>query len=327
MLTPDAMKTTLDLDLDKLRGQAFDRLDWGEPALRRYHAALAKLDAEAIQPLHRLYQWLLVPTTLWPFDVQSVLMDCLAVLKSGKTLDSRQQLLLDLLPEAPDEKVCTTVIEHEHHVHKGQYEHLVNTHAKFAQNEIAMESDPDLQKQWDRIKKAFPTEKYCDHKGVIRRTMTVERNLHPSHPVELEKPESTFQAVFDAFCLRWNLFGMQHDHPLLLKLAVNLTPYGTMIHIPAYWSFDQKRDLCWGAIAKLHRGRVAGRQGEALAGSLSDGLRDAKKLVKLDKQALEIGLKGHKRHAFLCKGLGWNEETSAKRITRLRSKFKKQMAA
>ena len=321
------MKTTLDLDLDKLRGQAFDRLDWGEPALRRYHAALPKLDAGTVLPLQRLYQWVLVPTTLWPFDVQSVLLDCLTVLESGKLLDSRLRLLLDILPEAPDDKVCATVIEHEHNVHRGQYEHLVKTQAKFAQNEIAMGSDPDLQKQWGRIKESFLTSKYSDHKGVIRRTMTVERNLHPAHAVDLQKPESAFQAVFDAFCLRWNLFGMQHDKPLLLKLTVNLTPYGMMIHIPAYWSFDPKRDLCWGAIAKLHRGRVAGRQGEAMAEGLSAGLRRAKKLVKLDKQALELGLKGFEKHAFLCKGLGWEPETSAKQITRLRTKFKKQMSS
>ena len=38
---------------------------------------------------------------------------------------------------------------------------------------------------------------------------------------------------------------MQNDDPLPLKLAVNLTPYGTLIHIPAYWSFDPKRDMVY----------------------------------------------------------------------------------
>ena len=95
-----------------------------------------------------------------------------------------------------------------------------------------------------------------DYKGVIRRTMSVERNLRPSFSVNLRRREDAFHAAFDAFCLRWNLFGMRHDEPLPLKLTVDLTPYGTMIHIPAYWSFDPKRDIRWDAIAKLHRTRV-----------------------------------------------------------------------
>jgi hypothetical protein len=72
------------------------------------------------------------------------------------------------------------------------------------------------------------------HKGVIRRTMGAERNLRPSFSVNPRRRDDVFQAAFDAFCLHWNLYGMQNDEPLLLKLAVNITPYGTLIHIPAY---------------------------------------------------------------------------------------------
>jgi hypothetical protein len=95
--------------------------------------------------------------------------------------------------------------------------------------------------------------------------MSAERNLRPSFSVNLRLTEDVFRAAFDAFCLRWNLYGMQNDDPLLLKLAVNITPYGTMIHIPAYWSFEPKQDIRWDAIACLHRARVPGRQGSAFA--------------------------------------------------------------
>jgi len=115
---------------------------------------------------------------------------------------------------------------------------------------------------------------------------------------------------------------MQHDEPLLLKLAVNLTPYGTMIHIPAYWSFDPKRDIRWDAIASLHRVRVAGRQGSALAEGLVERMQAAEKLRQLDRDALRLGLKGEKKHEFLCAGLGWVPATSPKRISRLRAEFK-----
>ncbi len=316
------MSEALDRDLAKLKARAFDRANWAADALRRYHAATAKPGPPALQPLRALYNWMFVPTTLWPFNVQDVLEACLAALEKGKRLPPRHRLLLELLPDPPDETVCAAVADHEHSVQKGDYENQVNTQAKYAQNELAIKTDPELHRQWARIKTTFSVRDYRDHKGVIRRTMTAERNLRPCFSVNLRRPEDVFHAAFDAFCLRWNLYGMQHDDPLPLKLAVNLTPYGTLIHIPAYWSFDPKRDIRWEAIAKLHRTRVPGRQGSALAEGLAERMRAAEKLGRLDREVHRRGLKGEKKHDFLCAGLGWDSRTSPKRISRLRTEFK-----
>ena len=245
------MTKTLDLDLKKLKARAFDRAEWADRVLRRYHSAIQNLNAAAVHPLRVLYRWMFVPPTLWPFNVQDVLEDCLATLEKGKHLNSRHCLIIEMLPEPPDETICAAVADHERYVQKGTYENLVKTQAKYAQNELAIRTDPRLRCQWARIKAAFNVQGYCDHKGVIRRTMTVERNLRPSFSVNVRRREDVFHAAFDAFCLRWNLYGMQHDEPLPLKLAVNLTPYGTMIHIPAYWSFDPKRDIRW-EIGRAH---------------------------------------------------------------------------
>lgn len=316
------MSTALDNDLKKLQAQAFDRIDWAEAVVRRYHAATGKLGATALLPLRRLYEWMFVPTTLWPFNVQDVLEDCLTILEKRKRLNAPQRLIIDLLPEPPDEAVCAAVAGHEFHVQKGTYENLVKTQAKYQQNELAIQSDPQLRRQWASLKAAFDVKTYADYKGVIRRTMTAERNLRPDFSVNMKRPHAVFQAAFDAFCLRWNLYGMQHDEPLLLKLAVNLTPYGTMIHIPAYWSFDPKRDIRWEAIAKLHRTRVPGRQGSALAEGVAERMQNAEKLRRLDREALRLKLKGEKKHGFLCAGLGWDSRTSPKRLSRLRAEFK-----
>ncbi len=269
------MTKALALDLEKLQTRAFDRAEWAEDVLRRYHAAAAKLDASRLLPLRGLYDWMFVPPTLWPFNIQDVLEDCLTALEKGKRLNSRHRLIIDLLPEPPDETICAAVADHEFHIQKGSYENLVKTQAKYAQNELAIKNDPELRRQWAGIKAAFDVHAFQDHKGVIRRSMSVERNLRPTFAVNLRRRDEAFQAAFDAFCLRWNLYGMQHDEPLLLKLAVNLTPYGTMIHIPAYWSFDPKRDIRWDAIAKLHRARVPGRQGAALAEGVAKRIREA----------------------------------------------------
>ncbi|MGO8696121.1 MAG: hypothetical protein ACLQVY_00145 [Limisphaerales bacterium] len=317
------MTKALDLDLKKLKARAFDRAEWAEGVLRRYHAAAPNLDSVVAQQLQALYDWMFVPPTLWPFNVQDVLEDCVAVLEKGKGLNSRHLLLIDLLPAPPDDTVCNAVAGHEHHVQKGAYENLVKTQAKYSQNELAIKTDPKLRRQWSRIKNAFDLQAYRDHKRVIRRTMSAERNLRPSFSVNLRRREDVFRAAFDAFCLRWNLYGMQNDDPLLLKLAVNITPYGTMIHIPAYWSFDPKRDIHWDAIARLHRARVPGRQGSALAEGLADRMKAAEKLSQLDRDALRLGLRGEKKHAFLCNGLGWDVRTSPKRLSRLRSEFRR----
>ena len=95
-----------------------------------------------------------------------------------------------------------------------------------------------------------------------------------------------------------------------------------MIHLPAYWSFDPKRDIRCDAIAKLHRARVPGRQGAALAEGVARRMKEAEKLRQLDLEVQHLGLKGEKKHEFLCAGLGWDRRTSAKRLSRLRAEFK-----
>ena len=321
------MATALELDLKKLQAQAFHRAEWAEEAVERYHHLLPQLNAAVVQELQRLYDWMFVPYSLWPFNVQDVFENCLTVLEKGKHLNSRHQLLIDMLPEPPDEKICAAVADHELHVHTGTYENLIKTQAKYSQNEIPVQTDPELRRQWAKIKAEFDVKAFCDHKGLIRRTMNVERNLRTFFSVKMSSKKEVFQAAFDAFCLRWNLFGMKNDEPLLLKLSVNLTPYGTMIHIPAYWSFDPKRDIRWDEIANLHRVRVLGRQGIALAEGLAQQVKDAEKLRQLDKEALQLGLKGEKKHEYLCAGLRWVPGTSPKRISRLRAKFKNKRLA
>ena len=166
------MTPALDRDLKKLTGRAFYRAEWAEEVLRCYHAASMNLNAGTVEQLRGLYNWMFVPPTLWPLNIQDVLADCLATLEKGKRLSSRQRLLIDLLPEPPSENICAAVAEHELHVQKGIYENLVKTQAKYSQNELAIRADPELRRQWTRIKMTFNVRAYCDHKGVIRRTMT-----------------------------------------------------------------------------------------------------------------------------------------------------------
>lgn len=108
-----------------------------------------------------------------------------------------------------------------------------------------------------------------------------------------------------------------------MKLSVNLTPYGTMIFIPVYWSFDAKRDVRWDAVMKLHRARALKKQGEGLANGIDQRRALAVKLQVLDAEVKRMKLKGATAHAFLCKGLGLVEGTDPKRLARLRREFGK----
>jgi len=321
LATLAVMPSTLKQDLEKLDALAYHRREYSQADLRRYHALGRKKAVPA--ELDILHRWMLVPLTLWPLNIHDIFCSCLDSVEAGKALDSDTIFLLQSLPEPPPEKVCRIVAEHEHLVQKGSYESLINTQAKFDSIEREAIRDPELVGAWKAIKKRWDVTKFADRKGVIRRSLTTERNFRQAFSVDWKDPQHRFQAAFDAFCARWDLYGMQGDKPLTMKLSVNLTPHGTMIFIPAYWSFDAKRDVCWAAVKKLHGARALKKQGEGLAEGLEQRRADAAKLRKLDAEAKRLKLKGDACHAFLCKGLGLVEATDPKRLARLRKEFGK----
>ena len=313
--------TTLKQDLEKLDSLAYHRREYSQADLRRYHALGRKKEGEVPAELAILHRWMLVPLTLWPLNIHDIFCSCLDSVEAGRPLDSDMIFLLQSLPEPPSEKVCEIVAEHEHLVQKGSYESLIKTQTKFDSIEREAIRDPELVRAWKAIKKRWDVTNFADRKGVIRRSLTAERNFRQPFSVDWKDPGHRFQAAFDAFCARWDLYGMQGDKPLTMKLSVNLTPHGTMIFIPAYWSFDAKRDVSWAAVKKLHGARALKKQGEALTEGLEQRRADAAKLRKLDAEAKRLKLKGDDAHAFLCKGLGLVEATDPKRLARLRREF------
>ena len=135
-------------------------------------------------------------------------------------------------------------------------------------------------------------------------------------PFRWTKTADRFYAVFDVFCQRWNLYGMRGDHPLLLKLTVNLTPFGTMVFIPAYWSFDPKRDLNWRAITALHKARGVPKQGPKLGANRAAARRQRARAIKLAKEADQLKLKGERRRVWMLKQLNWDARTDERQLRR-----------
>jgi hypothetical protein len=205
---------------------------------------------------------MLAPFTLWPVDFVGFGKHLLDLVEGSKALDADTELLLSFITDAPSPREHAAIAAHEHNVQTGNYESLITAQPKFIHAEQMLFENPDFQADWRRFKARFDVDKYRDKKGIIRRRLAQERSFHPEGwEFRWKTRADRFRIAFDAFCHRWVLYGMEGELPLLQKLSVNMTPFGTMIFIPRYWSFDRLRDMKWAAVIKLHRSRafVAGR--------------------------------------------------------------------
>jgi hypothetical protein len=107
------------------------------------------------------------------------------------------------------------------------------------------------------------------------------------------------------------------DQPLLLKLTANLTPFGTMIFIPAYWSFDPKRDVNWRAITALHKARGVAKQGAKLSANQLAARDESINARRLWKEAAALKLKGDARISWGLKELNRDLRTDERQLRRI----------
>jgi hypothetical protein len=305
--------------LKRLAALAYHRLENSEDLVRRFHR-LRKTGRADSNHFQKLYDWLFVPITLWTLDIEGLLRAVLDRVTSGRRLDKRMMLLIDLLPSPPSNRTQRAVSEHEHSVQHGNYEPLIRARHKYDHVESQLANNPTLQAQWNAIKANFDVTKFADRKGIIRRRLIAERSMREHWPFRRTKTADRFYAVFDVFCQRWNLYGMRGDQPLLLKLTVNLTPFGTMIFIPAYWSFDPKRDLNWRAITALHKARGVRKQGPKLSANQLAARRQAIRAREFWKEASTRKLKGEARISWMLKQLGWDARTDERQLRRILAK-------
>lgn len=268
--------------------------------------------------LEKLYGWMFVPLSLWPGDVRGLGVHVARCIELGRELDSAARLNCRLVPEAPPDTVCDPVSAHEHAVKLGNYEGLIKAQHKFDLMEKELAKNPELKADWGAIKAEFKVDGYRNPAGIIRRRLAQERNFRPRDwKFAWETEAQRFQNVFDAFCHKWDLWAIEGDRPLLMKLTVNLTQYGTIIMVPRYWSFDPRRDLNWKAITRLHRTRSAQKQGPKLSSNQAERRQDAKRAREFWAQATEAGLRGERRNQWVAGRLGWDPRTDDSRLKRL----------
>ena len=316
------MTLNLKRDLENLSRLAFRRAEKGHQLVQEFCSLNKRAQKHPdYRSLQEFYPWLLVPLTLWPIDLNGLGHHLLKLVKAGLRFDAKTKLLLAQLGSPPPASTQTVVAQQEHQVQVGNYEPLIKQQHKFDAMEKELGQNPDFNASWNAIKGRFDVTRYQNHKKLIRRRMVQERNFRSDWEFRWHRNAHQFQVVFDAFCHRWNLYGMESDKPLLLKLTVNLTPYGTMIVVPSYWSFDAKRDLKWKAIKALHRARCVSRQGPKLDAIKQARREDSKRVKSLWQKSKTLGLKGDARMRWVLEQRGWHpgsDESKVKRLLRLK---------
>jgi hypothetical protein len=310
---------SLESDLTRLRKLAYHRLENSRDLVRRFYRFRRRNHPDFYR-IQRLYDWLFVPITLWPFNIEGLFRETLDRASSGERLDKTMVLVFDLLPSLPSEGTRRAVCEHERAVQHGNYEPLIRARYKYDQVEQELARDEQFRRHWNTIKVQFHVTKYADHKGIIRRALVAERSMRDDWEFNWRRTDDRFYVVFSAFCQRWNLYGMQRDRPLLLKLTANLTPFGTMLFIPAYWSFDPKRDLNWRAITALHKARGVPKQGPKLSANQLAARLEAAHARRLSKEADAQKLKGQARLSWMLNRLKRDSRTDERQVRRILEK-------
>ena len=234
------------------------------------------------------------------------------------------ELLIDSASGQPDTGLNNArvadpefIILCEHERREGLPEGAWKAPFKYTEFQERLRDNAGFKKDWQAIKAGFDIKKLCDRDNIIRRTKLEEGSWRQPISSDLSRADQNFQVVFDFFCWKWFLYGMKGDEPLVQKLAYSMNPYGTMIFIPGYWSFDPKRDLNWDKILRLHRARGIGRQGPKLGAGRQHKSAQLKKILAAEATAKRMKLKGQSRYSFLKEKSGLTQQTDDAQVRRM----------
>ena len=208
--------------------------------------------------------------------------------------------------------------------HEGRYDLYLKAQEKYEEYVYYLEESPQFTEEWEAIKAVFPN--CCAGRGIIRRSVIPERNWVQGPGAEFETEPLRFQAIFDFFCWKYFLWGMENDKPLLLKTSVVVTPHGTQIFIPGYISFDPRRDLNFPAINRLHKARGVSRQGPGFSIGRKYLADLKRRVVAADEEARSKGLKGTVRYTYICDKTGHKDYGDFRRLRTLLAAGKAEAA-
>ena len=200
-------------------------------------------------------------------------------------------------------------------LHSGELEVYLNAREKYDEFALALKASKGFAADWACVKPHIP--KYRATEPILHRTLIPERNWRLDGGGRFCEANERFQALFDLFCWKYYLWGMQEDEPLLMKASVTFTPFGTQIFIPGYLSFDAKRDLNFKVISRLHRARGVIRQGQRVSSGRSESLKKSAEAKQWDLIARKQGLRGDARYEFILSKLSLLDSGDYRQLRRL----------
>lgn len=294
------MSPDLEADFAQLAAHPFTAPRNAHDVMRAIHEALGLPSvADHHQRLDKLRRWLLAPYSLWPIDIKALATEFTGELCKGVAPSPLALATVDTLTLPPHAKVVEAVFEFERKVIDGDYGPQTRTAPKLDERAHEVARSVALAEEWERLKPTLTLTP--SSKGILRRSQVQERNFRSHFNREDLNDQQRSQMAFDAFCHKWDLYGMEGDKPLVLKLTGTVTPFGTLVMIPGYLSFDPRRDAAWTEILRIHKLQAKYlRQGE----KLSTGRTERRQQAEAARQAQVIGrasgLKGRRLQEFIC---------------------------
>lgn len=239
-----------------------------------------------------LTQMVLQGTSTFPLHSAKLATELMNCLKTNLTGVARFEILADLITNVEgrflrgfnaDElsrKQLDLLIKSEHQRRAGSFENFYKAKEKYDGYKLRVMENEGFLKDRSILKRKFP-KVFKSGRRVVR---SGQGEKCGSDRPQTPGLDSVFQEAFDFFCWKWFLDGIEGDEPIVTKLSFDVTPFGTSLFIPGYWSFDPSRDIKWEQLKEVHESRgVVKRQGSAF----EPNRRDLQKKEKLVLEAVE----------------------------------------
>ncbi|MFN7140774.1 MAG: hypothetical protein ACK4UN_15665, partial [Limisphaerales bacterium] len=318
-------ESAYDIALKILIGRAFRMHQKVSEIFKKLFGRAANTpDTHENKPLLRtIYLWLIAPFSLWPIDFSGLSEFVYSQVKRDKPLDEEMKFLLQLVKELPSDTAQRVIGDYEHVVQQGAYDQLVGDDAKYAARLKELLENPEYHRDLAILKKLYDLTDYesKDTKRIIRRTLVCERNIRvPDFLFRWGRKQERFIRVFDCFCWKYSLYGLENgEKPLLMKVTVNPTPHGLILFVPAWMHLDIWRDLTHSIITDLIRARGVLRQGPKFSESRLERQQLGRRTFEADLECKKQGLIGKDRLEYIIEKAGLPPMTSQRKMLKYRA--------
>ncbi|MDB6025750.1 MAG: hypothetical protein JWM68_1973 [Verrucomicrobiales bacterium] len=273
--------------------------------------------------LEIICEGIITPYTTWTADFKGYGEHVCRLLQQGKRISPQMIATIRRMADLPAEPIRFLIAETETKVKKGNYDPFLSPGAqsKYSFYELDLVNSKEFQADLAEFCREWDLTKEYDEYRIVRRTQMCERNFRPKDWVFTGKgKKELFQYALDVFCGTWELYGLEEKEgrpfPLLQKLSINATANGLMIFIPAYWSFDFKRDLNWPEFNKLQKARCSGRVGAKSATARMEYNAHLRRILAAKEEAKHLKLKGKEFYLHLRKTVKITTDTDDRTIRR-----------